>query len=80
MGSVINIATSDLNTDIVLAAAYAAAETTDDFKMFLSFDYLSICAWDAEHVTNKINEYKSSPTQFNHVSKPLVSSFEEERY
>ena len=75
-GFAMNVAAGDPNTDTVLAAAYAAAETAGDFKMFLSFDYLSMGAWDAGHVTNKINQYKSSPAQFNYQGKPLVSTFE----
>jgi hypothetical protein len=75
-GFAMNIAAGDPNTDAVLAAAYAAAETAGDFTMFLSFDYLSMGAWDAVQVINKINQYKSSAAQFNYQGKPLVSTFE----
>ncbi|KAF7507615.1 hypothetical protein GJ744_010285 [Endocarpon pusillum] len=75
-GFAMNIAAGDPNTDAVLAAAYSAAEAVGDFKMFLSFDYLSMGAWGIDQVINKINQYKSSPAQFRYDSKPLVSTFE----
>jgi Glycosyl hydrolase family 71 len=75
-GFAMNIAAGDPNTDKVLANAYSAAGTAGDFKMFLSFDYLSMGAWDAGQVVNKINQYKSSPAQFLYQGKPFVSTFE----
>ncbi len=76
-GFAMNIASGDPNTDTVLAAAYSAAEAVGDFKMFLSFDYLSMGgAWGMDQVINKINQYKSSPAQFRYHGKPLVSTFE----
>lgn len=75
-GFAMNIAAGDPNTDRVLAAGYAAAELAGGFKMFLSFDYLSMGAWDAGQVINKINQYKYSSAQFNYRGKPLVSTFE----
>ena len=75
-GFAMNIASGDSNTGSVLAAAYQAAETAQDFKLFLSFDYLSMGAWDAGSVTNLINQYKNSPAQLNYEGKPLVSTFE----
>lgn len=75
-GFAMNIAAGDPNTDRVLAAAYSAAETAGDFTMFLSFDYLSMGAWDASQIINKINQYKYSSAQFNYEDKPLVSTFE----
>lgn len=75
-GFAMNIAAGDPNTDKVLAAAYSAAEIAGGFKMFLSFDYLSVGAWDATQAISKINQYKSSSAQFNYKGKPLVSTFE----
>jgi Glycosyl hydrolase family 71 len=75
-GFAMNIAAGDPNTDRVLAAAYAAAEAAGDFTMFLSFDYLSMGAWNAGQVINKINQYKYSSAQFTYQGKPLVSTFE----
>lgn len=75
-GFAMNIAAGDPNTDSILAAAYAAAETAGDFTMFLSFDYLSMGTWNAVQVINKINQYKFSSAQFHYQGKPLVSTFE----
>jgi Glycosyl hydrolase family 71 len=75
-GFAMNIAAGDPNTDIVLANAYAAAEAASGFNMFLSFDYLSMGAWNAGQVINKINQYKFSSAQFLYHGKPLASTFE----
>lgn len=75
-GFAMNIAAGDPNTDKVLSAAYSAAELAGGFKMFLSFDYLSMGAWSAGQAINKINRYKSSSSQFYYQGKPLVSTFE----
>ena len=70
-----NIASADPNTGSVLQAAYSVAEQVG-FKLFLSFDYLSMGAWSAGQATNLINQYKSSSAQFQYQGKPLVSTFE----
>lgn len=75
-GFAMNIAAGDPNTDAVLTAAYAAADTAGNFKLFLSFDYLSMGAWNAGQVINKVNTYKSHPAQFYYNGKPFVSTFE----
>lgn len=75
-GFAMNIAAGDPNTENILANAYTAAETVVGFKMFLSFDYLSMGVWNAGSVIAKINQYRSSPAQFHYQDKPLVSTFE----
>lgn len=75
-GFAMNIAAGDPDTDRVLENAYAAAETQSDFKLFLSFDYLSTGAWQPDHVIRKVNQHKSSTAQFYYDGRPLVSTFE----
>jgi hypothetical protein len=75
-GFALNIAPQDTTTDALLKAAYDAAAAVGDFKMFISFDYLSGGPWNADEVINKINTYKSHPAQFLYNGEPLVSTFE----
>ena len=75
-GFAMNIASGDGNTGLVLSNAYSAAEAAGGFKLFLSFDYLSMGAWSAGAATNLINQYKSSSAQFQYHGKPFVSTFE----
>lgn len=74
-GFTMNIASQDPNTDNVLRTAFSAAEGKN-FKLFLSFDYLSTGAWAKEAVIQKINQYSSSSAYFKQNGRPLVNTFE----
>jgi hypothetical protein len=60
----------------MLKTAYDAAAAAGDFRMFISFDYLSGGPWDAGVVIDKINMFKSHPAQFLYNGQALVSTFE----
>jgi len=75
-GFALNIASQDANTNTSLQAAYGAAALAGDFKMFISFDYLSEGPWNPGTVTSLINEFKSHPAQFIYNGSALVSTFE----
>ncbi|KAK2748985.1 hypothetical protein FQN57_007268 [Myotisia sp. PD_48] len=75
-GFALNIGPQDGYTEQVLDRAYQAASELGDFKMFISFDFLSAGPWPKERVIKTINKYKGSPAQFVYQNKPLVSTFE----
>ena len=64
-----------------LDLAYAAADATDNFKLFLSFDYAANAGFPsapftASNVSDYINTYKTHKSQFRYNNLPLVSTFE----
>lgn len=63
-----------------LKLAYAAAERTGGFSVFLSFDMASESAWTVKAVSDLINAYKPSSAQYRVKGQPMVSTFEGPRW
>jgi Glycosyl hydrolase family 71 len=76
-GFALNIGNDDF-TDTQLNNTYSAAEKYgNNFKLFLSFDYGAVPAYDAATIIRRINAHSGSPAQYNYTTgKPLVSTFE----
>jgi hypothetical protein len=74
-GFALNVGPQDSYTDNSLTNAYTAAEQRN-FKLFISFDYLSAGPWSSPQVIQKIKSFADSPAQFKVDGKPLVSTFE----
>jgi hypothetical protein len=76
-GFALNIGNDDF-TDTQLNNAYSAAEKYgNNFKLFLSFDYGAVPAYDANTIIRRINAHSGSTAQYNYATgKPLVSTFE----
>ena len=75
-GFALNIAPADSYTTNSLTNAYNAADQLGEFKLFLSFDYLSEGPWSSSAVVSTINAYKSHASQFLVDNNPFVSTFE----
>src|SRR2546423_14741166 len=67
-GFALNIG-DDSFTDTQLGYAYSAAEKYGNgFKLFLSFDYGAVPAYDPNKIISRINAHSGSSAQFNYTT------------
>jgi glucan endo-1,3-alpha-glucosidase len=76
-GFALNIGAKDAYTLTALQHAYeAAADSSKDFSLFLSFDFSAQDGWNVDNIANYTNAFKGEKAQFKVDGKPLVSTFE----